>query len=41
MNRNHRSFNAEYNATLELEKYVPGLIAPDPEPAAETADSNW
>tara|TARA_R110000851_G_scaffold169706_6_gene315897 strand:+ start:30 stop:788 length:759 start_codon:yes stop_codon:yes gene_type:complete len=41
LNDDYGSFNAEYNATLELEKYVPGLIAPDPEPAAETADSNW
>ena len=41
LNDDYGSFNAEYNSSLELEKYVPGLIAPDPEPAVETADSNW
>lgn len=42
LNGDYGAFKAEYNATLDLEKYVPGLIAPDPEPAqAETVDSDW
>lgn len=41
LNGDYGAFNAEYNSTLELEKYVPGLITPDPEPAAEAVDSDW
>lgn len=41
LNGDYGAFNAEYNATLELEKYVPGLITPDPEPAAEAVESDW
>ena len=42
LNDDYGAFNAEYNSTLELEKYVPGLIAPDPEPVAEAAvESDW
>ena len=42
LNDDYGAFNAEYNSTLELEKYVPGLIAPDPEPAAaEAVESDW
>jgi hypothetical protein len=43
LNDDYGAFNAEYNSSLELEKYVPGLITPDPEPApqAETVDSDW
>ena len=42
LNDDYGAFNAEYNTTLELEKYVPGLIAPDPEPeTVESVDSNW
>lgn len=41
LNGDYGAFNAEYNSTLELEKYVPGLIAPDPEPAAEAVQSDW
>ena len=42
LNDDFGAFKAEYNQTLELEKYVPGLIGPDPEPAVtESADSNW
>ena len=41
LNGDYGAFNAEYNSTLELEKYVPGLITPDPEPAAEAVESDW
>ena len=41
LNGDYGAFKAEYNTTLELEKYVPGLIGPDPEPVAETVDNNW
>jgi len=42
LNDDYGAFNAEYNSTLELEKYSPSLIAPDPAVKEdETLDAEW
>lgn len=42
LNDDFGSFNAEYNQSLELEVYVPGLVGPDAEVAAEeSTEPDW